>query len=87
MSDGERERNRTVEYLEDEMGRLREQQIAAEKRAGLVGMTIEDSRQYKDRHHRIRRLMRKLAALDGKQEARHEHKETQEVARQSAEGG
>jgi hypothetical protein len=37
--------------------------------AALVGMTIDDSAQYKQRHSRIKKLTQELAALDGQQSA------------------
>jgi hypothetical protein len=47
-----------------EVGRLSEKQTAAEKMAALVGMTTDDSEQYKERHKRIKKLTKELA-LDG----------------------
>jgi hypothetical protein len=75
-----------MQCVKEEIRRLREQQAAAEKVAALVGMTADDSRQYKERHSRIKRLTRKLAELGSEQGAHHEPKEAQEIARQSTEG-
>ena len=71
-----------VQRLKEKIDRLKEQQTAAEKMAALVGMTNEDSEQYRERHDRIRKLTRKLAVLEGKQGAHHEQKETQDIAGQ-----
>jgi hypothetical protein len=73
MSDGEpRESQTVIQRVKEEIGRLSEQQTAAGKIAALVGMTTDDSRQYKQRHSRIKRLTRELAELGGEQGARHE---------------
>jgi hypothetical protein len=87
MSDGEpREDQAVIQRVKEEIGRLSEQQTAAEKMAALVGMTTDDSRQYKERHSRIKSLTRELAELGGEQGAHHEQKETQEIARHRTEG-
>ena len=72
-----------IQFLQREIARLRAEQAAAENIATHVGMTHEDSEQYRMRHFRIRVLTKRLAMLEG---AHHEQKQTQETARQSAEG-
>ena len=68
MSWVEQRRNQAAtQGLEDEIRRLSEQQIAAEKMAAPLGMTTEDAEQYKRRHSRIKKLTQELAALDGQQ--------------------
>src|SRR5580765_4009731 len=74
-----------IQRLKEEIRRLSEQQAAAEKVAAPVGVTTDDSRQYKERHSRIKRLTRELAELGSEQGALHEQKEAQEIARQSTE--
>ena len=84
MSDSEREDGKSeIQFLQQEIVKLRAAQIAAEKIATHVGMTREESEQYKMRHFRIRVLTKRLAMLE---KAHHEQKQTQETARQSAEG-
>jgi predicted RNase H-like nuclease (RuvC/YqgF family) len=58
-----------IQRLKEEIRRLSEQQSAAEKIAALVGMTTQDSRQYKERHSQIRRLAKELADLSSEQGA------------------
>jgi hypothetical protein len=88
MSNVEQEENRAAMHvLKSEICRLRDQQIAAEKIAGLVGMTPDEAERYRERHHRIRSLTSQLAVLDHAEEvAVHEQNETQAITRQSAEG-
>ena len=84
MSNREQEEGKSdIQFLRQEIARLRTEQAAAEIIATRVGMTPEDSEQYKMRHFRIRVLAKRLAMLEG---AHHEQKQTQETARQSAEG-
>jgi hypothetical protein len=72
----------TVTVMEKEILTLVQQQTAAENKAALVGMTVEESKQYRDRHCRIRSLIHAVAL------ARQEDfgYETQEDARQGAKG-
>jgi len=88
MSDVEQgENHATMQQLREEIRRLREQQSAAEKIAGLVGMTTDESERYRERNNRIKSLTSQLAVLDSEQEvALHEQKETQAIARKGAEG-
>ena len=66
MSKVEQKRNEAaIQGLWEEIGRIKEQQAAAEKMAALVGMTADESMQYKDRHGRIKELTKELVALDG----------------------
>ena len=81
------ENQAAIQRLEEEITRLTGQQIAAEKIAALMGMTIEDSVQYKERHSRIKRLTKKLAVPHREQGAHDEQKQTQEIAGQGAETG
>jgi hypothetical protein len=76
-----------MQQRKEEICRLRDQQIAAEKIAGLVGMTTDEAERYRERHYRIRSLTSQLAVLDCEQEvAVNEQNETQAITRQSAEG-
>jgi len=68
----ERARELVTDRLKQEIGTLSEQQSAAQTMAALVGMTINDAEQYKERHNRIKNLKKELAALDGEQGAHHE---------------
>jgi len=64
MSNGEQQAKRSeMEILQQEIVRLRTEQIAAELIATHVGMTPVDSEQYKMRHFRIRVLTKRLAML------------------------
>lgn len=66
MSKVEQTRNgAAIQGLWEEIGRIKEQQAAAEKMAALGGMTPDESMQYKDRHGRIKELTKELVALDG----------------------
>jgi hypothetical protein len=66
MSNGEQaESNEAIHSLKAEIATLRTQQIAAENGAGIMGLTSEDSEQYKERALRLRILVRKLAILSG----------------------
>lgn len=87
MSNVERgENHAATRQLKEEIRRLREQQGAAEKIAGLLGMTTDDAEQYRERHYRIKSLTSQLAVLDSEQEvALHEQEESQEIAGQGAE--
>lgn len=49
--------------LREEIHRLSEQQIAAQKKAALTGMTPDEAQEYKLRHCRIRKLTEDLAVL------------------------
>jgi len=81
------ENHATMQPLKEEIRRLREQQSAAEKIAGLLGMTTDESERYKERNNRIKSLTSQLAVLDSEQEvALHEQNETEAIARQSAKG-
>jgi superfamily I DNA and RNA helicase len=81
------ENHATMQQLKEEIRRLREQQSAAEKIAGLVGMTTDESEQYRERNNRIKSLTSQLAVLDSEQKvALHEQNETQTIPRQSAKG-
>lgn len=75
MSDREpRESQSVIQRVKVEIGILREKQTAAQKMAALVGMTTDDSRQYKERHSRIKRLTTELAELSSEEGAHHEQK-------------
>jgi len=56
-----------IEILQEEIVRLRTEQVAAELIATSVGMTPLDSQQYKMRHFRISVLTKRLAMLNRKQ--------------------
>ena len=74
-----------IQRVQEEINRLSEQQRAAEKIAALVGMTTDDSRRYRERHSRIKRLTRELAEIGSEQGDHHEQKEAQEIARHRTE--
>jgi len=79
-----------IRGLQEEIARLRTKQIAAENMAALMGMTCEDSEQYKKRALRLRILVRKLAILpylEVDKGTNREQGETQEIAGQFAENG
>jgi hypothetical protein len=88
MSNLEQEKKRAAMYLlKEEIRSLAEQQSAAEKIAGVVGMTTDEAEGYRERHYRIKTLTSQLAVLDSAQEiAVNEQNETQAITRQSAEG-
>ena len=67
MSNGEQTKRSEIEVLQQEIDRLRKEQIAAEVIATRMGMTPVDSEQYKMRHFRIRVLTKRLAMLNGTQ--------------------
>jgi hypothetical protein len=54
----------TIQRLKKRVDRLSERQTAAERRAALEGMTIDDSKRYNERHSRIKKLVKEIAALD-----------------------
>lgn len=65
MSNVEQGENQAViQPLKEKINKLREQQIAADRMPSLMGMTSEDSEQYKERHSRIKKLSKALAAFD-----------------------
>jgi hypothetical protein len=88
MSDVEQaEKHAAMQQLKEEICGLREQQSAAERIAGLVGMTTDDAERYRERHYRIKSLTSQLAELDSEHEVPvHEQNKTQAIARESAEG-
>ena len=49
--------------LRAEIHQLSEQQIAAQKKAALTGMTPDEAQEYKLRHRRIRELTEEFAVL------------------------
>jgi hypothetical protein len=62
--DQEQDIDFVIQRLREKIGRLKEQQTSTENMATLMGMTSEDSEQYKKRHTRIRNLTKKLGALN-----------------------
>lgn len=54
-----------IRRLRQEIASLREQQVEAQKAAAIVGMTIQDSKKYRERHSRIQKLTRRLSELGG----------------------
>jgi hypothetical protein len=72
------ENHAAMQQLKEEIRRLR--QSAAEKIAGLVGMTTDESERYRERNNRIKSLTSQLAVLDSEREvALHEQNETQAI--------
>ena len=68
MSNGDQKAKRSeIEILQQEIVRLRKEQIVAELIGTRVGMTPVESEQYKMRHFRIRVLTKRLAMLNRKQ--------------------
>lgn len=67
MSDNTQDNSRTQAHLQAEIASLKEQQVAAQNLAAIVGMTPEDSRDYKERHFRIKELREQLSALESQQ--------------------
>ena len=77
--------------LQESVDRLKARQLAAENRASLNGMTVEEATQYKKRHALIKRLTQQLLDLEESRpqaalEGSHEQEEPQEAARHCAEG-
>jgi hypothetical protein len=72
----------TVTVMEKEILTLVQQQTAAENKAARAGMTVEESKEYRDRHCRIRSLI-DAVALARQEDFGHE---TQVDARQGAKG-
>jgi len=72
---------KAVTAMEREILTLVQQQTAAENKAALVGMTVNESKEYRERHSRIRSLI-DAVALARQEDSDHE---TQEDARQGAE--
>lgn len=62
--DQEQDIDFVIQRLREKISRLKEQQTAAENFATLMGMTSEDSEQYKKRHVQIKNLTKKLGALN-----------------------
>ena len=58
--DQEQDIDFVINRLREKVRRLMEQQTAAENMATLIGMTSEDSEQYKKRHMQIKNLTKKL---------------------------
>jgi hypothetical protein len=86
MSISELKQNqRAIQSLKEEISILREQQIAAQNLAALAGMTIDQSEQYKKRHHQIESLTSKLAVLDSEQVAHNDQEKTQAITGASSE--
>lgn len=54
-----------VRRLSEEIAELRGQQVVAQNTAATNGMTADESTQYKERHRRLKELLRELATLDG----------------------
>ena len=71
-----------VTVMEKEILTLVQQQTAAENKAALVGMTVDESKEYRERHSRIRNLI-DAVALARQEDFKHE---TQKDARQGAKG-
>jgi hypothetical protein len=74
-----------VQRLKDEISRLKKEQIAAQASGALNGMTIEESRQYKERHFQIKTLAIEIAALSCRPDAQsredpHEHERAKKIA-------
>ena len=74
--------SKIVTVMEKEILMLAQQQTAAENKAALVGMTVDESKEYRDRHCRIRSLI-DAVALARQEDFDHE---TQADARQGAKG-
>ena len=62
--DQEQNVDMVTQRLKDKIRRLREQQAAAESMAATIGMTTEDSVQYKKRDTLIKNLTTKLNAIE-----------------------
>jgi hypothetical protein len=76
-----------IQRLWEEIGRIKELQAAAEKMAALMGMTTDESMQYKERHGRIKELTKELVTLGSQsQAATHEQKEAKEITRHGRKG-
>jgi hypothetical protein len=58
-----------VRRLSEEIAELRGQQVVAQNTAAINGMTADESNQYKERHRRLKELLRELATLDPRHSA------------------
>ena len=58
-----------IQRLSEEIAELRGQQVVAQNTATINGMTADESTQYKQRHRRLKELLRELATLDRRHEA------------------
>lgn len=54
-----------VRRLSEEIAELRGLQAAAQNTAAINGMTADESSRYKERHRRLKELLKELATLDG----------------------
>jgi len=77
--------------FQQEIDFLSEQQAVAQRAAAIVGMTIDEASKYRERHFRIKKLVRQLAKLDGQgnaksKEARDEQEEEEKIARHGKKG-
>jgi hypothetical protein len=57
-----------IRRLSEEIADLRGQQVVARNTAAINGMTRDES-QYKERHRRLKELLRELATLDRRRKA------------------
>jgi hypothetical protein len=58
-----------VRRLSEEIAELHRLQAAAQNTAAINGMTADESTQYKERHRRLKELLRELATLDRRHKA------------------
>jgi hypothetical protein len=59
----ERKSRAEISWLQQEIASLGKQQAEAQKIAAVVGMTVDDSLKYRQRHAQIRELTRQLSEL------------------------
>jgi len=58
-----------IRRLSEEIADPRGQQVVAQNTAAINGMTADESIQYKERHWRLKELLRELATLDRRRKA------------------
>jgi len=92
MSTGERSKRRVkIDRLQREIASLSDQQAAAQRNAAIVGMTVEESENYRQRNYRIKELTAQLSRLDSQglsisKGARDTQQEAEEFTRHGTEG-
>ena len=76
MPSRERKSRTEISRLQQEIASLGEEQAEAQEIAAVVGMTVDDSRRYRERHAQIKELTRQLSELDG---ARHDQEDRRKL--------
>jgi|SRR5262245_56285919 len=82
MPSRERKSRTEISRLQQEIASLGEEQAEAQEIAAVVGMTVDDSMRYRERHAQIKELTCQLSELEG---ARHDQEEAEKIARHGTE--